>query len=164
MRLLDNKDRVGSMLVLVFSLAYLRYAFDLPLDPTAAVESFTPKTLPIGLSITAILLSLAQIAISVSAKDGNTVSAAVKGFDWKPTLLLVLAMSFYVWLFGFLGFALSSFLFLLCGFFILGERRLLLGIGVASSLVLFLWAVLTQLFGLYLDAGDLWRLLFGNAG
>ncbi len=101
--------------------------------------------------------------MTIAPREDKRVSEAVRGFDWKPTLLLVLAMSVYVWIFDVIGFALSSFLFLLSGFLILGERRFLLGAAVAGALVLFLWAVLTQLFGLYLDSGDLYRFLVRQA-
>jgi putative tricarboxylic transport membrane protein len=163
MQFLDNKDRIGSLLVLAFSIAYLRYALVLPLDPTAGVESFTPRTLPIGLSVSAILFSLVQLSMSVGQGGGNRVSEAVRGFNWKPTLLLILVMGIYALTFDVLGFLIASFLFLLSGFLILGERRLLLSATVAASLVLLLWAILTQLFGLYLDAGDLYRLIAGPA-
>ncbi len=159
MQLIDNKDRIGSLLILAFSVVYLRYALVLPLDPTASVESFTPRTLPIGLSVAAILFSLVQILLSFGQDGDNRLSVAVRDFNWKPTLLLILLMGAYAFVFDALGFLLSSFLFLLCGFLILGERRFLLAAGIAASLVLFLWAILTQLFGLYLDAGDLYRLI-----
>lgn len=163
MRLLDNKDRIGSLLVLAFSVVYLRFALVLPLDPTAGIESFTPRTLPIGLSVSAILFSLVQLSISFGQGSEDRVSEAVRGFNWRPTLLLILVMGIYALVFDVLGFLVSSFLFLLTGFLILGERRLLLSAAIASSLVLLLWAILTQLFGLYLDAGDLYRLIAGSA-
>jgi len=77
--------------------------------------------------------------------------------------LLTILMLAYSVFFSFLGFAIATFLFLLIGFAILGERRLWLGLSVASGLVLFLWLVLTQLLDLYLDNGSLLRLLFGDA-
>ena len=161
MRLLDNKDRVGCLLILAFAVVYLRYALVLPLDPTAGVESFTPRTLPVGLSVAAILFSLVQLAISARQGDNNRLGTAVRGFDWKPTLLLIAAMAIYAFVFDVLGFLLSSFLFLSGGFLILGERRFLLCMSIAAALVLFIWVALTQVFGLYLDAGDLYRLIVG---
>lgn len=161
MRLLDNKDRAGSLLVLAFSTAYLRYALVLPLDPTASVESFTPRTLPVGLAIGAILFAFIQLFLSVRQGEENSVTASLRGFNWPPAMLLILAMVVYAAVFDVLGFLLASFLFLLSGFLILGERRILLGIAVAATLVLFLWATLTQLFGLYLDPGDLLRYVTG---
>lgn len=161
MHILDNKDRIGSLLILLFSIAYLRLALVLPLDPTAGVESFTPRTLPIGLAVAAILFSFVQLVLTAGQGREQRISAAVRGFRWMPTLLLTAAMVVYVTLFDFLGFLLSSFLFLLAGFLVLGERRVIAGTAVAATLVLSLWFVLTQLFGLYLDAGELYRLLLG---
>ena len=162
MQILDNKDRVGGLLLLAFSVAYLRYAWVLPLDPTATSGSFTPRTLPIGLAVAAILFSLIQLLLSTRVKSDSRISTAVKGYKWKPMLLLVAVMTVYSLVFDLLGFLLSSFLFLQLGFLILGERRILLSAGIAAGLVFFLWAMLTQVFGLYLDVGDLYRTLFGE--
>lgn len=162
MRVLDNKDRVGALLLLTFSVTYLRYAWVLPLDPTATDSSFTARTLPIGLAAMAILFSLIQLATSFRQRADSRISDSVRGFRWRPTLLLLVAMTGYSLLFDTLGFALGSFIFLLLGFLILGERRLLLSAGVAAGLVGFLWVLLTQAFGLYLDSGDLYRLLVGT--
>lgn len=161
MRALDNKDRVGGLLILAFSLVYLRYALVLPLDPLAGGETFTSRTMPIGLSIAAIAFSIIQIFISVQARDGNRISDAVQGFNWLPTLLLILLMAAYSLLFDFLGFIVASYLFLHIGFLILGERRILLSTIVAGGLVAFLWVMLVQVFGLYLDSGNVFRAMVG---
>ncbi len=161
MRVLDNKDRIGALLLLTFSVTYLRYAWVLPLDPTATDSSFTARTLPIGLAAMAILFSLIQLATSFRERADSRISDSVRGFRWRPTVMLLAAMAGYSLLFDTLGFVLGSFVFLLLGFLILGERRLLLSAGVAAGLVGFLWVLLTQAFGLYLDSGDLYRLLFG---
>lgn len=162
MRILDNKDRAGGLLLLVFSVAYLRYAWVLPLDPTATSGSFTPRTLPIGLAVAAILFSLIQLFLSMRPESDARISLSVKGYRWTPMLLLVAVMTAYSLVFELLGFVLSSFLFLQLGFLILGERRILLSAAVAGGLVFFLWAMLTQVFGLYLDVGNLYRMLFGE--
>lgn len=161
MQLLNNKDRVGSLLLLVFSLVYLRYALELPLDPTADDESFSARTLPVGLSVAAIVFALVDFVLG-ARRDGDTrISEAVKGFNWVPALLLVLLMVVYSLVFDSVGFILASYLFLQLGFLILGERRYLLSAIVAAGLVLFLWLLLTQVFGLYLDSGDLYRFVVG---
>ena len=162
MRILDNKDRIGGLLLLVFSVAYLRHAWVLPLDPTATDDAFTARTLPIGLAVAAIVFSFLQLLLSARAKTGARISDAVRGYQWRPMLSLVAVMAVYSLVFDKLGFALSSFLFLLFGFVILGERRVWLSTTVALGLVLFLWVILTQVFGLYLDSGDLYRGLFGD--
>jgi putative tricarboxylic transport membrane protein len=161
MRALDNKETIGGLLILAFSLVYLRYALVLPLDPLAGGETFTSRTMPIGLSIAAITLSIVQIFISVQARDGERVSDGVRGFNWLPTLLLILLMAAYSLLFDFLGFIVASYLFLHIGFLILGERRVLRSVIVAGGLVAFLWFMLVRTFGLYLDSGDVFRALVG---
>ena len=163
MRVLDNKDRIGALLLLTFSVTYLRYAWVLPLDPTATDSSFTARTLPIGLAGMAIFFSLIQLVTSLRPRVDSSISDSVRGFRWRPTLLLLVSMAGYSLLFDTLGFVLASFIFLLLGFLILGERRFLLSAGVAAALVGFLWVLLTQAFGLYLDSGDLYRLLVGTA-
>jgi putative tricarboxylic transport membrane protein len=163
MQLLDNKDRIGSLLVLAFALVYLRYALVLPLDPTAGDDAFTARTLPVGLSVAAILFAIIQLFLSTRKGAENRISTAVHGFSWRPMLWLVLLMAVYSVVFDLLGFILSSFLFLQLGFLILGERRILMSTAIAAGLVLFLWVMLNQVFGLYLDSGDLYRALFGKA-
>jgi putative tricarboxylic transport membrane protein len=158
---LDNKDRIGGLLILAFSLVYLRYALVLPLDPLAGGETFTSRTMPIGLSIAAIAFSTIQIFNSMQASEGNRISDAVEGFNWLPTLMLVLLMAAYSLLFDFLGFIIASYLFLHIGFLILGERRIMRSVIVAGSLVAFLWFMLVQVFGLYLDSGNVFRALVG---
>lgn len=157
--MLNNKDRIGSMLLLVFSFLYLRYAIELPLDPTAGDESFSARTLPIGLSIAAIVFALLEIFLSTRRAGDRRISISVQGFNWAPTLLLVLSMGIYSVVFDTLGFIVSSFLFLQSGFLILGERRLLLSGVIAAGLVGALWLILAQMFSIFLDPGDLYRML-----
>ncbi len=163
MKLLDNRDKVGAILLLVFSLFYLRYSFEIPLDPTAGDEFFTPRTLPTGLAVVAMLCSVLQLFMPAPGTGDVSISRAVVGFQWKPALLLILLMAVYSLTFSFFGFVIATFLFLLIGFVILGERRLRLASAVAGGLVLFMWGVLTKLFDLYLDTGTLYRLMVGGA-
>ena len=76
-------------------------------------------------------------------------------------VLLTLLLVAYAQLFEILGFILSSFAFLMAGFLILGERRIVFGASVAGGLVLFLWLLLAKVFGLYLDSGNLFRAISG---
>lgn len=160
MNILDNRDRVGALLLLVFSLFYLVYTYQIPLDPTAGDEFFTPRTLPKGLALPTILFSFVQLAV---AGTSDSISGSVKGYRWKPMMLLLLLMLAYSLLFNFLGFLIATILFLFAGFLALGERRLWLCCAVAGGLSLFMWAVLTQMFDLYLDSGTLYRLVLGGA-
>lgn len=162
MEFLNNKNRLGSLLILVFSIAYLRFALQLPDDVVPGGEAFTAKTLPIGLSVAAIVLSFVQLFVFASRSDDATVTSSVAGFQWRPALALIAAMAVYASVFNYLGFLVASSLFLFSGFVILGERRYLLSTVIAFSFVGLLWLFLTQVFGLYLDGGELFRFFKGG--
>ncbi|MDG1773582.1 MAG: tripartite tricarboxylate transporter TctB family protein [Oceanicoccus sp.] len=157
--MIDNKDKVGAALLLVFALFYFRYSFDIPADPTAVGEFFTPRTLPTGLAILTIICSLVQLFMPANDSENLSIRDAVAGYQWKPMILLTSLMVVYSLSFSFLGFILATLLFLCIGFIILGEKRLMLCFSIAAGLVLFMWGMLTQLFGLYLDDGSLYRII-----
>ncbi len=163
MNYIDNKDKVGSLLLLLFSLFYLNYIFDITLDPNAGDQFFTPRTLPMGLACVTIVCAFVQLLMPGKSSEDVSISGAVAGYRWKPTLALILLMLVYSLSFSFLGFVVATFLFLMIGFSILGERRIGLSLTVAGGLVLSMWGVLTQLFDLYLDTGTLYRLIMGDA-
>ncbi len=155
----DNRNRIGALLLLAFALAYLRQAFSIPLDPTAS-EAFTPRTLPMGLASAMIVLALVLLLLPRAGSDGLV--ASLRGFRWAPACGLVVLMLLYSLSFAYLGFAIASFLFLMLGFRVLGETRLVVGAAIAGGLVVFLWTLLTQAFGLYIDNGALLRWLSGS--
>ena len=157
----DNKDRVGASLILAFSLFYLRSSLSIPVDSFDAEIGFTSKTLPILLGSCAFAISLLLFFISYLQPEGESISEGARDYKVKPVLGLSLLMAAYVALFSYLGFVLASALFLQSAFFLLGERRLLVSVSVSLGLVLFLWLLLTQVFGLYLDGGTLYR-VFGS--
>ena len=153
----DNKDRLGAFILLVFSLIYLRSSMDIPLDPFDLEVGFTSRSLPIFLSVSAIFISILLVFFSVFDSDAKPVSNELSHIGWKPMLALILLMAVYVTTFNYLGFVLASALFLQIAFMLLGERRLLLSVCVSLGLILLLWFILTQIFGLYLDSGMLYR-------
>ena len=153
----DHKDRLGAFILLVFSLIYLRSSMDIPLDPFDLEVGFTSRSLPIFLSVSAIFISIFLVFFSVFDSDAKPVSDELSHIGWKPMLALILLMAVYVTTFNYLGFVLASALFLQIAFMLLGERRLLLSVCVSLGLILLLWFILTQIFGLYLDSGMLYR-------
>lgn len=153
----DNKDRLGAFILLVFSLIYLRSSMDIPLDPFDLEVGFTSRSLPIFLSVSAIFISILLVFFSVYDSEAKPVSDELSHIGWRPMLALILLMAVYVTTFNYLGFVLASALFLQIAFMLLGERRLLLSVCVSLGLILFLWFILSQVFGLYLDSGMLYR-------
>lgn len=156
MNILNDKNKLGSLLILTFALAYLMASFSIPLDTTAN-EAFNSRTLPLSLAVMTIFCCLLQL--SQTGDADVKIDDEVKSLHWQPMLKLSVLMLVYAFIFDFLGFLPASFLFLFVGFFILGERRIILAILIAATLPFFMWLIMTQGFGLYLDAGDLYRLL-----
>ena len=162
MRFLNNKDKVGSGIVLLASLFYLIAAFDIPTHQVLRDEVMTARTLPIYLAVTAIIVCLLQIFLPDKGTTDETISDAIAGFQWKPCLLLTGLMLVYSLTFGFFGFFIGTFLFLFTGFTILKEKRYLVSASVAGGVATFMWLVLTQMFDIYLDSGDLVRFAVGG--
>ena len=163
---LNNKTRLGSLTLLLFSCTYLGLSFDLQIDQTFNDQGFTSRTLPVALAIAGILCALIQLAANTSAsaeQDHNQrLSSEFVSGNWFQVSLLVCLMLIYSWFFDWLGFLLGGTLFLLAGFFALGERRFGLAVAVATGLAGGLWFLLSQVFGLYLDSGELYRILLGS--
>jgi putative tricarboxylic transport membrane protein len=130
---------------------------DIPLDPFDLEVGFTSRSLPIFLSVSAIFISILLVFFSVYDSEAKPVSDELSHIGWRPMLALILLMAVYVTTFNYLGFVLASALFLQIAFMLLGERRLLLSVCVSLGLILLLWFILTQIFGLYLDSGTLYR-------
>lgn len=161
MKFINDKDRVGCSFILVFALVYFYASFDIPLSTLPGNEVFTARTLPMYLSILTIIFCLLRMFFPDNQEDGDSIVAAVKNFRWRPFFWLSGLMLGYSLSFKFLGFGMATVLFLFTGFYILKERRLWLSFLVAAGLTLFMWLILTQLFDIYLDNGDLYRLLKG---
>ena len=157
----NNRSKIGSLLILIFSISYLRHSLTIQLDPTAVDIVFTPRTMPIGLATISILCALFQLFFTKENHDVPLWQTINKS-NWKPLLALIALMTIYALCFNFLGFVIGSILFLLAGFYVLGERRIILSLSIAIGLIGFLWLLLSQVFGLYLDNGHLIRFLLGT--
>jgi hypothetical protein len=162
MNFINNKNRLGSSFVLLFALIYLNATFDISVDQFSASEIFTARTLPIFLSIMTIVVFLIQILITDRGATDETLSVAIAGFQWKPCFLLTGLMLLYGLTFKFFGFLIGTCLFLFIGFSFLKEKRYLLSAAVSGGVAVFMWLILTQLFDIFLDSGDLYRFMAGG--
>ncbi len=162
MNFLNNKDKLGSSIILLFALMYLTATFEIPIDQMIAADIFTARTLPIFLSMTTIAVCLVQIFMPVRGAADETLSDAIAGFQWQPCLLLTGSMLLYSLTFKFFGFLIGTFLFLFIGFAILKEKRYRLSAAISGGVAVFMWVILTQIFEIYLDSGDLYRLVVGR--
>ncbi len=162
MNFFNNKDKVGSSIILLTALIYLNATFDIPINQVLGGEVFTARTLPIWLSIITIVVCLIQMFVPARGAVDETISDAIAGFQWKTCVLLTGSMLLYSLTFKFFGFLVGTFLFLFIGFAILKEKRYRLSAAISGGVAVFMWVLLTQVFDIFLDSGDLYRLLAGG--
>jgi putative tricarboxylic transport membrane protein len=150
----DRHDTVAALVLLVLFVAYGYQAMQIEVFPGQEFEPFKPRTMPITLAVSGILLCAIRMfhSLRVQATDVTGWS----GYDWKRAASLCIIMLGYGSVFTPLGFIPATTLFLLAGFFTLGERRkpVLLLLPLVFSLAF--WAVMTRMLGLYLAPGSWW--------
>ncbi len=145
------RDRVGGLIFLLFSLIYGYQTTLIPLFPGDEYEAFTAQTLPFILTSAGALLSLLLICIA----KPNEKNDDLIGLNWRLLLIFIVLMILYGIALTWLGFLLATSLFLLTGFWVLGERRKTVLFGASFPFVLAFWLLLTQVLGIYLEPGYL---------
>lgn len=150
------REKVGALVILLFSLGYGLLATSIQLSFLSMQETFTARTMPYALSVMGIVLSLAILVLPTVDPGGKkSLSEETEGMDWLTGILLVVAMFIFGLTMKWLGFILSSIIFLLIGFWILGERRRKLMLFTAIPLVLVLWGIMSKLLGVYIAPGEI---------
>ncbi|EPJ46458.1 MAG: putative tricarboxylic transport TctB [Osedax symbiont Rs1] len=144
------KDRIGGLIFLALSIGYGFSITLIPMYPGDEYEVFTAKTLPAALALIGSVLSLALLILS----RGET-KKTLPDLDWAIAVKLMALMSAYGVILETLGFLVATTLFLLAGYWILGERRKILLFCCSLPLVLCFWFGLTQLLDIYLAPGVL---------
>ena len=152
---MNNSRVVGVVFLLLFS-AYGYFTGDIQLDFWSEEELFNARSLPYAVAAAGIFISLLLIALP----SPDTEWKAWLAFDWVPAILLLLAMSLYGLVFEYLGFVLSTIFFLIISYLVLGERRITWMLIGSVPLVLGFW-VLMDFLGIYLEPGELYRVLMG---
>lgn len=145
-----SRDRAGGLLILLFSVVYGALAFDIPIL-AAQAQGFTAATMPKFLAACGIVLSVVLLARADPAETKNHLLDAVKHFHWGRFTAFLVLMSAYGLVIKPFGFLLSTTTFLLSGFWILGERRALLAVGVALAVAIGFWALMTLVLGVHLE-------------
>lgn len=142
-----NSNRLGGLIFLVFCVAYGYLSTKITLLPFQQSAAFTAKTLPQALTFLGIALSLALII-----KPGEDAVPDLSTYLWKQGLLICLVMIIYGFVIRSFGFIPSTVLFLISGFYILGERRWVMMVMTSVILVVFFWVLMTQFLGVYINA------------
>jgi putative tricarboxylic transport membrane protein len=150
------REKVGAMLILLFSISYGLLATQIPLTFLAQQETFTPRTMPYALSAAGVILSFLIIVLPTTDPKGkNSLRDETKGMDWGTAILLTAIMLFFGLTMKWLGFIVASIIFLLVGFWILGERRIKRMLFTAIPLVIALWCIMSLLLGVYIAPGEI---------
>lgn len=153
-------DKAGALILLTFSIAYGLLAFKVPLTFLGQREAFNARTMPFALGIIGAILSVLILVLPSGRTDkAEKVKDVFRGLDWSSVGLLIGIMIFYSLTLRFLGFVISSIIFLVGGFFILGERRIWLLFVSSVPLVLFIWFLMSRILGMYIAPGEIFYLL-----
>ena len=153
-------EKAGALILLMFSIAYGLLAFKIPLTLLAQRETFNARTMPFALGIIGTVLSFLILVLpSGQTDEEDNVKDAFRGLDWPSVGLLIGMMIFYSITLRFLGFVISSTIFLVGGFYILGERRIWLLLIGSVPLVLFIWFLMSRLLGMYIAPGEIFYLM-----
>ncbi|WP_102782735.1 tripartite tricarboxylate transporter TctB family protein [Thalassospira sp. GB04J01] len=153
-----NRDKFGALLFLCLALIYGFYVDDIPLLFGDEDAPFNAQTLPNALAWILGLVSFIQLVMPANQEAGN-LSAAFRGLKWGRVVQLGVLMVFYGFTIRYLGFLISTTIFLVGGFAVLGERRIKVLLGASIPVVFIFWYLLTQLMGIYLAPGDIFEML-----
>jgi putative tricarboxylic transport membrane protein len=143
-------DRISGLVFLAFCLAYGVLAYDIALFPGSEYETFTARTMPVGLAAAGSIVSL-LIVVLPSREMGEPVAMDRDG--WLRAGALCVLMVLYGLAITRLGFVASTSLFLAAGIRLLGEWRWPLIVAISGLVALGFWAILTKLLGIYLEPG-----------
>lgn len=141
-----NRDRIGALLLLALTVGYGGLSLRIPLLPFQAQAAFTARTVPEALTVLGVVLCLILLF-----KPGDDAPGGVAGFQWTKAGALCVVMVIYGLSVRPAGFLLSTSLFLIAGFLIMGERRWLLILGASIPVVVFFWVLMTQLLGVFIE-------------
>ncbi|MBO6603138.1 tripartite tricarboxylate transporter TctB family protein [Boseongicola sp. H5] len=134
-----SKDRIGGVLLLLFCLIYAWLSQDIRLLPFQERAAFHARTMPEILSILGIGLALWTIIL-----PGKSERPELGGADWLKAGLFLVLMSAYGFTVRPLGFILSTSLFLMIGYALLGERKVVPLVLASVPLVVAFWVLMTQ--------------------
>ena len=137
--MLFSKDRIGGALLLAFCITYGILSQNITLLPIQAKAAFTARTMPEVLMVLGIGLSVLVLIF-----PGAHERPQLAGFNWGKAALFLMLMSAYGLTIRPLGFLISTSLFLIAGFALLGERSPVKLLLVSVPLVVCFWLLMTQ--------------------
>jgi putative tricarboxylic transport membrane protein len=153
-----TREKAGALFFLLLSMGYGALAFQIPLIFLSQGETFNARSMPYGLAIAGMVLSLLILILPVPEKS-QTARQALSGLDWRRAAYLILSMVIYSLAIPWIGFLLSSIFFLIAGFYIMGERNIKLILLSSIPLVIVLWLLLSKILGMYIAPGEIFYII-----
>ena len=142
-----NRDRIAALIFLAVSITYLHHAGQIELYPGEAEDTFNAQTFPKFIGWLGALASLLMLILPPRA---DSLSVHRPAFAWRPVVSLCALMTAYGFAIKPIGFFISTSLFLLVGFMILGERRWLILLLSSIPLAAGMQWILHGLLGIYI--------------
>ena len=143
-------DRAVALCLLVFSITYGVLAWQYPLLPFEKQVPFRPNTMPIGLSVVAVVLSFAAVIWPGGESGLSDDAAGWRDFDWSAAAAVIGLMLLYAGTLRPLGYILSTSLFLTCAAAALGERRFKILLPVSLLAAFLTWYLVQEVLGVFL--------------
>jgi len=144
--MLLSKDRIGALLLLAFCLGYWDLTYQIRMLPFQKAQAFHAQTMPEALSVIGVALSLLLLIF-----PGSHERLQLKGFKWGTGITMLGLMVFYGLALRPLGFIASTTIFLIGGYFTLGERRPVVLILASVPIVIGFWVLMTKGLDVYVE-------------
>ncbi|MEH6394531.1 tripartite tricarboxylate transporter TctB family protein [Pseudoalteromonas sp.] len=152
-----NRELLGPSLFLALFTLYAIVAWQIPLLPFEEYETVTSATLPKVYAAFGIIVCLLSIGATLLKPTEQTDSDDVlEKSNVIRTFGLLILMVIYSAALEPIGFLISTSVFLLVGFFVMGERRKAILLLASIPVAVVFWFLMTQVLGIYLVPGNLW--------
>ena len=152
-----NRELLGPSLFLALFTLYAIVAWQIPLLPFEEYETVTSATLPKVYAAFGIIVCLLSIGATLLKPTEKTYSDDVlEKSNVLRTFGLLILMVVYSAALEPIGFLISTSVFLLVGFFVMGERRKKILLLASIPVAVVFWFLMTQVLGIYLVPGNLW--------
>lgn len=147
-----TRARIGGLMLLVFCVFYALKIGDIRLLPFQANQAFTARTMPQALATLGIIFSVLVIIFGGN-KDPKRLAEPFKmnELNWPLGLAFLALMSVYGFAVRPMGFLLSTSLFLIVGFAMLGERSPVRLVAVAVPLVVAFWVLMNYGLSVFIE-------------
>jgi len=154
-----SKDQIGALVFLTLSLVYGYYAGQIAMLPGDEFEPFHARSLPTALAALGGLFSFLLLIGSSLNPSRREQGVRLKGYDFALVAKLLLLIVLFGIALKWIGFLLSTFLFLIGGYWLLGERRPKTLLLASLPFAVVIWFILAQLLDIYLAPGALFTML-----